>query len=1099
MFAKDSRGTRWLYKSYGGNHDRIATELLSNAVYRDMGAHVPTAGLHEHGGKTALAYKTLDGQMTYKGPSRRVGAHFMTDALLGNRDVLGLENDNILWGKDGPIRLDQGGTLEFRAMGEPKEFGPVPTEVESLMAKPSRQGTRSSKVTLGGLREQAAAIHAQLTPARVDALVNQAPFKDTAMRERVRANLKHRVAWMGRFARGLETVSIPGLQEEVSLAEFDLGALREGSTIQHLWDEALHPRNQHGEFIDKLGDLKKGDSVKLDSKTTIKRDGDGTLRVVRSGGIIKGFTHPADAARAALDRSAKSKDADSVGGTTSHKDFNAYMAAHPKVLGTALTQNLGAGPVTSFGGTYLGVDQATAELSKLRGRLDSLKQLAPHDKYVARAVPTLAAREKELTAKVKALGGDHNIAAVHVEHHHVTPPSSTPQIDAVLGALPPTAKAHLASQGTLTPGALLQQHHPTTGVLVRQVKVTTVHPSGAVTVKALNGQMAGTSYTIESKDVAATLKPQGWGAPSSPGTPFSQAKIGDVVHNPKTSYQGTIVKASPQGAEWQLKSDGNGSLAYAPKSSANMVVGPHPNPQGLPGVKTHEHGLKPGDHFKANLSTYKIDASDATHLTLHNVQSGQSMKLEHEGAAVAIKSGAYVKVPDPAAKAVGKVAGKQANLKDAQGFTTPLSKLDLAPGDKIQMKKGGHIYTLKAPYGPAGGWSTTGPNGSKVFSGSRRPAFVHKADKTPLKLAGSTMPMPGGTQDLHPFPKVGDQFFHGSSTTQPYTVASVGADGQWTQVTHPDTSGMIAVSVSSLRNKSIYPKHVSAKAHAEHVADLKAALDQLGPNGTELSKLGNGVVFTTPTGKLLYRDKQGTIKNLETGAHQGVLTSAVPPKTSNLSAHVKAAEALLARLASLPSKPSKPAAPDDSWASFPKEGSAEGKLLALQGGSGASKVPASSRSAISYYTGSGYVPMNSQLRTPRKLGSVSTAKEIARMDQAMGAAPGLPEDFVMWRGVTGKTANEYKQAQPGQSIGDAGFISTTTSEKFAHGWGDGLVMKIRMPKGTKGVFVGQGTGLSGHLTEKELILQRGVEFEVIARREEKGSVVLIVQPVTGHL
>src|SRR5205085_1544883 len=132
-----------------------------------------------------------------------VGQHFMTDALLANHDVLGLENDNILKAPSGRrVRLDQGGTLEFRAMGQRKEFGHAVPEVESMMAKPSRQGYRSSKVTMPELRQQAADIARRLTPERIDSLVNQAPFKDAMMRERVRAALKARVGWMARFATG---------------------------------------------------------------------------------------------------------------------------------------------------------------------------------------------------------------------------------------------------------------------------------------------------------------------------------------------------------------------------------------------------------------------------------------------------------------------------------------------------------------------------------------------------------------------------------------------------------------------------------------------------------------------------------------------------------------------------------------------------------------------------------------------------------------------------------------------------------------------------------------------------------------------------------
>jgi ADP-ribose pyrophosphatase YjhB (NUDIX family) len=44
VFAKDASGDKWLVKTYGGDQDRIATELLANAVYRELGSSVAEAG-----------------------------------------------------------------------------------------------------------------------------------------------------------------------------------------------------------------------------------------------------------------------------------------------------------------------------------------------------------------------------------------------------------------------------------------------------------------------------------------------------------------------------------------------------------------------------------------------------------------------------------------------------------------------------------------------------------------------------------------------------------------------------------------------------------------------------------------------------------------------------------------------------------------------------------------------------------------------------------------------------------------------------------------------------------------------------------------------
>jgi hypothetical protein len=205
-WAYDKHNRRWLLKTYRGDQDRVATELLANTIYRAMGAKVAEAGQMEVGGKPALTYPTLEGDIRKYvfqdgTPSKALGEHFMIDALLANWDYVGMWDDNILWDPDGnPIRVDQGGTFEYRAMGQPKTFGPVPTEVWTMRTK--GQAARAADVTEDQMRDQAREIEATLTPDQVDKLVDAAPFDDDKMRERVRKNLKARIGWMGAFARG---------------------------------------------------------------------------------------------------------------------------------------------------------------------------------------------------------------------------------------------------------------------------------------------------------------------------------------------------------------------------------------------------------------------------------------------------------------------------------------------------------------------------------------------------------------------------------------------------------------------------------------------------------------------------------------------------------------------------------------------------------------------------------------------------------------------------------------------------------------------------------------------------------------------------------
>ena len=128
------------------------------------------------------------------------------DAYLANWDVAGLEDDNVLWDPQGqPFRVDQGGTLEFRAQGGSKDFGPVPLEVRTMLEKGGQGRRMVGKVSVEEMRSQAAEV-ASLTDEWIDEAVDAARFRSKGMRERVRQALKDRRDWMARFAAGDEGI-----------------------------------------------------------------------------------------------------------------------------------------------------------------------------------------------------------------------------------------------------------------------------------------------------------------------------------------------------------------------------------------------------------------------------------------------------------------------------------------------------------------------------------------------------------------------------------------------------------------------------------------------------------------------------------------------------------------------------------------------------------------------------------------------------------------------------------------------------------------------------------------------------------------------------
>jgi hypothetical protein len=216
QLATDPTGKQWLIKSYDGNENRVATELLANSVYRSMGLNAADAGTLQQGGKTKLAYPLVGGNTqpwsgTDQAKMKALGQGVMTDALVGNWDFAGLEDDNVLWNGDKPTRIDQGGTFMYRAQGKPKEFGPVPVEVKSLLTG-GGQGVKGVSVSEPEMRQQAAQIAATLTPEKIDQLVDAAPFANQKMKDEIRKNLKARVAWMAQFADGKHSEMLNGVK-----------------------------------------------------------------------------------------------------------------------------------------------------------------------------------------------------------------------------------------------------------------------------------------------------------------------------------------------------------------------------------------------------------------------------------------------------------------------------------------------------------------------------------------------------------------------------------------------------------------------------------------------------------------------------------------------------------------------------------------------------------------------------------------------------------------------------------------------------------------------------------------------------------------------
>lgn len=167
LMEDPATGKKWVVKSPdqgGGGQPHLANEAAADQLYRIAGAAVPGSAYVETGGKPYKVAEFLEGAKTLgewektATPTQKLEVqvklqeHFVMDALLGNWDVAGQSNDNIMVMPDGtPVRVDNGGALDFRAMGAKKtkaEWTPEVTELKT-MRDPSKAAGRTAQIFSG--------------------------------------------------------------------------------------------------------------------------------------------------------------------------------------------------------------------------------------------------------------------------------------------------------------------------------------------------------------------------------------------------------------------------------------------------------------------------------------------------------------------------------------------------------------------------------------------------------------------------------------------------------------------------------------------------------------------------------------------------------------------------------------------------------------------------------------------------------------------------------------------------------------------------------------------------------------------------------------
>lgn len=176
----DKAGGKW-YVKFPKTDAHAKNELLAAKFYEMLGVAGPKLKLVAKDGKIGVASKWVEGTKQAAPETLKAldGAlsNFAIDAWLANWDVVGTGYDNLKVGPDGKaIRIDAGGSLLYRAQGEPKgaAFGDEVAELGSLV-DPGKNGYSAavfSGITkdqmLPGLKQLA-----KLKPSQIETLVDK--------------------------------------------------------------------------------------------------------------------------------------------------------------------------------------------------------------------------------------------------------------------------------------------------------------------------------------------------------------------------------------------------------------------------------------------------------------------------------------------------------------------------------------------------------------------------------------------------------------------------------------------------------------------------------------------------------------------------------------------------------------------------------------------------------------------------------------------------------------------------------------------------------------------------------------------------------------
>lgn len=207
-YADHETGKPVYVKKYA-NPDQSRVEVLVNSIYDHLDVPAAQSTLHTVDGKLAVVSDAVSGRGDLDTSTLiarpEVMSNFASDAYLANYDVFGLYGDNVIQDSNGIVhRIDNGGSLHFRARGKMKAFpsSDIP-EIETMrdpnvipMSDPTIAQSTAGRVyhttTESQIREQSYALYQGLTPDDILYLISRVNFAENTRADVTNALLGRR-------------------------------------------------------------------------------------------------------------------------------------------------------------------------------------------------------------------------------------------------------------------------------------------------------------------------------------------------------------------------------------------------------------------------------------------------------------------------------------------------------------------------------------------------------------------------------------------------------------------------------------------------------------------------------------------------------------------------------------------------------------------------------------------------------------------------------------------------------------------------------------------------------------------------------------------